>query len=82
MYKIRLKTWKSIKSNLTDVKSVNSVKSVWFYEFTKFMIWTKSCLNLILKRLLISFVNLNRAEHFRFGPVLNQNKQPNRIIFF
>jgi hypothetical protein len=23
-----------------------------------------------------------RAEHFRFGPVLNQNNQPNRIIFF
>jgi hypothetical protein len=23
-----------------------------------------------------------RAEHFRFGPVLNQNKQPNRFYFF
>jgi len=22
-----------------------------------------------------------RAEHFRFGPVLNQNKQPNQFIF-
>jgi hypothetical protein len=22
-----------------------------------------------------------RAEHFRFGPVLDQNKQPNRIFF-
>jgi len=24
----------------------------------------------------------NRAEHFRFGPVLDQNKQPNRLFFF
>jgi hypothetical protein len=25
---------------------------------------------------------LFRAEHFRFGPVLDQNKQPNRFFFF
>jgi len=67
MLKIRLKTWKSIKSNLTDVKSINSVKSVWFYEFTKFMIWTKSGLNLTLKRLLISFVNLNISFKLYIG---------------
>ncbi|KAJ6997390.1 hypothetical protein NC653_013835 [Populus alba x Populus x berolinensis] len=24
----------------------------------------------------------SRAEHFRFGPVLDQNKQPNRFYFF
>ena len=58
----QIKNSKLIKSDLTHVKSVklvNSVNSVWFYEFTKFMIWTKSSPNLVLKCLLTGFARLN-----------------------
>jgi hypothetical protein len=56
IYKIRLKTWKLVKLNLTRVKLE---KSVWFYEFIKFMIWTKLGLNLVLKCMLTSFTRLS-----------------------
>jgi hypothetical protein len=60
--KIGLKTWKPVKSNLTHAKSiklVTSVNLVRFYEFTKFMIWTKLGSNLTLKYLLASFAILD-----------------------
>jgi hypothetical protein len=60
--KIGLKTWKPVKLNLTHAKSiklVTSVNLVRFYEFTKFMIWTKLGPNLTLKCLLASFVTLD-----------------------
>jgi hypothetical protein len=55
----RTKNLKSVKSDLICAKLVNSINSVRFYEFTKFMIQTKSSLNLALKCLLISFARLN-----------------------
>jgi hypothetical protein len=64
------KTKKLVKLDLTCVKSVklvNSVKSVRFYEFTKFMIWTKSDPNLILKCLLTSFARLNISFKLYIG---------------
>jgi hypothetical protein len=54
--KIKLKTWKPVKSDLIRGKSVNPVR---FYKFTKFVIWIKSGLNLTLKCLLTSFTRLD-----------------------
>ena len=44
---------------MTREKLVKLVNSVRFYEFTKFVIWTKSGSNLNLKCLLTSFAKLN-----------------------
>jgi hypothetical protein len=52
IYKIRLKTWKLVKLNLTCTKLV---KSIWFYKFIKFVIWIKLSLDLALKFMLTSF---------------------------
>jgi len=64
------KAQKLVKLDLICVKSVklvNSVKSVRFYEFTKFVIWTKSGPNLILKCLLTSFARLNISFKLYIG---------------
>ena len=86
MCKIKLKTWKWVKSDLIRAKSINSVQ---FYKLTKFMIWTKSGPNLTLKCLLTSFARLDKAEflqgnirHLKIycGKVLGQMEFGN-IIF-
>ena len=57
----QIKNSKPVKSDLTpakSIKSVNLIKSVLFYKFTKFMIWTNLSSNLALKYLLTNFAKL------------------------
>ena len=65
---------------------------IWYRKCCCWILWRKSFL-LLLKcnsfpfhfpHLYIQKVSMtaSRAEHFWFGPVLNQNKQPNRFYFF
>jgi len=55
----RTKNSKPVKSDLTHAKSVKSINPVWFYKFTKFVIWTKSGPNFALKCLLTSCARLS-----------------------
>jgi hypothetical protein len=50
------------------------INFVFFFHTTDFPLFATTANFLI-------FPLFARAEHFRFGPVLNQNKQLNRIIF-